>query len=345
MIMTEEQNTTKKLSSLEKELLRRWQKSKKPEVTDSIKDELKIRFDGEVIFNEPMSKHTYIKIGGPADVYLKPNSLDAVTFALKLAGENNIPYHFHGWGANTLVKDGGIRGFVISLYDCLKNFKILEETDDYFDIEADAGTPFTRLVHFSKDIGATGLTPLTGIPGSVGGLVSMNAGTRECEIKDVVRNITVLTKELELKDISREHLDFEYRKLKIPRTHLIVKAVFRLEKLKSKEEIAEEIKFYQKRRTDTQPLNYPNLGSIFKNPVVVKGPKVTAGQLIDEAGLKDIRVGGARISPKHANFIINEGDAKAGDVMALIQLAKDKVKQVSGIELETEIKIIGEDKE
>lgn len=340
------EQTMTKLSSLEQELLRRWQKDKTISVPQSVKDELKLKFDGEILLNEPMSRHTYIKIGGPADVFLKPRTIEATIFALKLAHDNHIPVHFHGLGANTLVRDKGLRGFVICLYDSLKEFAVTAETEDYFDVEAEAGTPFSRLTHFAKDIAATGLTPLTGIPGSVGGLVSMNAGTREREIKDILRSITILTREFEIKTLSREELDFEYRKLKLARTNLILKAVFRLEKSKSKEELEEETRLYQKRRVDTQPLNYPNLGSIFKNPAhTVGGPKVTAGQLIDEAGLKDIRVGGARISPKHANFIINEGNALAKDVLALIDLAKDRVKILTGIELETEIKVIGEDEE
>ena len=334
----------KPLTPEEQELLNRWRRHKPAQISDSVKDELRLKFKGDLLFEEPMDKHTYIKIGGKADVFLKPNSMESLITALKIARDHGVPVFFHGAGANTLVKDGGIRGFVISFYDQLKEFRVISETGDHFDIEAESGLWFSRLVHFSKEYGSSSLTPLIGIPGSVGGLVSMNAGTKEREIKDVVRSVTVLTKDLELEEISREKLEFSYRHLKLPRTHFIVKAVFRLKKDISKEETEQEIKNYQKRRQDAQPLNYPNLGSVFKNPSPTKGtPSITAGQLIEEAGLKNVRVGAARISQKHANFIINEGGASAKDVLALVDLAKEKVKELTGIVLETEIKIIGED--
>lgn len=332
-----------KLSSLEKQLLKRWQKHRGVIVTDAVKDELKIRFDGDVLFDEPMARHTYIKIGGVADVFLKPRTVDAALYALKLAREHDVPVHFHGWGANTLVKDGGVRGFVLCLYDALKGCEVVAETETYVDVAAEAGVSFANLARFARDLGAHSLTPLTGIPGSVGGMVAMNAGTREREMADVVRAVTVLNKDFEIETLSREKLDFEYRKLKLPRTSLILNALLRLERGKSREEIDEETKLYQKRRVDTQPLNFPNLGSIFKNPKQEGKSPVTAGMLVEESGLKDVRVGGARISTKHANFIVNEGGACARDVLALIDLARERVKAMHGIELETEIKIIGED--
>lgn len=326
------------------ELLNRWRRHKPVPVSDTVKDELRLKFKGDLLFDEPMDKHTYIKIGGKADVFLKPASIEDLITALKIASGHGIPVFFHGAGANTLVRDGGIRGFVISFYDQLKSFCVISETKDHLDIAAESGLWFSRLVHFSKEYGSSSLTPFIGIPGSVGGLVSMNAGTREREIKDIVRSVTVLTKDFELAEIPRDKLEFSYRHLKLPHTHFIVKAVFRLQKDISREETELEIKNYQKRRQDTQPLDYPNLGSIFKNPPPAKGaPAVAAGQLIEEVGLKNVRVGAARISPKHANFIINEGGASAKDVLALIDLVKEKVKEQAGIVLETEIKIIGED--
>ncbi len=175
----------------------------------------------------------------------------------------------------------------------------------------------------------------------------MNAGTQVREIKDILRSIAVLTKEGEEITISREKLDFEYRQLKMTKTNFILSAVFRFTDFLPSDEIENQIKKYQQRRSDTQPLEFPNLGSMFKNPVPAskKEIAVTAGQLIDEAGLKNVRVGGARISQKHANFIINEGTATASDVIALINMIKDKVKQASGVPLETEVKIVGEDKD
>lgn len=335
---------TDELSQNEQALLKRWQKNKKFVLGDAVKDELRIKFSGEILFDEPMSRHTYIKIGGPADAFLRPKNSEDVMTALRIAQKHNVPCTFHGSGANTLVRDGGIRGLVISAHDTLKEFKILENTEQYLDVEAESGLVFSRLVHLAKDHGSLGLAPFTGIPGCVGGLVSMNAGTRHAEIKDVLRRVTVLNKDLAIEEISRENLEFDYRKLKLPRTSFILNAVFRLEKNSDPETVEREIRQCQKYRQDSQPLNYPNLGSIFKNPAPQPGlPQLFAGQLVEEAGLKDVRVGGARISPKHANFIINEGQATAADVLALIDLARDRVKATSGLELETEIKIIGED--
>lgn len=335
---------TDKLSQQEQVLLGRWMKNKTTSLSDPVKDELRIKFGGEILFDEPMSRHTYIKVGGKADVFLKPKSREDLIVALDIAQRHGIPCLFHGSGANTLVRDGGVRGFVISVYDSLKDLRVLQETPDHVDVEAGAGLPFSKLVHLSRDFGSLTLAPFTGIPGCVGGLISMNAGTREREIKDVLRSVTVLSKDRVVSELSRENLEFEYRKLKLPRTTFVLGAVFRLEKNADCETVEAEIRRCQKHRQDTQPLNYPNLGSIFKNPPVQAGfPPVFAGQLVEEAGLKDVRVGGARVSPKHANFIINEGEASARDILALIGLAKDRVKATTGIELETEIRIVGEE--
>lgn len=345
------QISAENLSPLQKEILKKWRKTAGQRsvaiVTQEVKDELQIKFEGEVLFDESMAKHTYIKIGGPADVFLKPKSKAGVIFAVKLAEEVGIPYYFHGSGANTLVKDGGIRGFVISVYNTLGEHRILEKNDDFVDVEADAGLNFNKLCRVARDLGVTDLAPLSGIPGCVGGLISMNAGTQVKEIKDVVRSVTAVTKEGEEITVSREKLDFEYRSLKWPRTNFILSAVFRFQELMTSDEVENQIRRYQQRRSDTQPLEYPNLGSMFKNSLPVGKNEImaTAGQLIEEAGLKNVRVGGARISPKHANFIINEGNATASDVIALINMIKDKVRQTSGVSLETEIKIIGEDKD
>ncbi|HLD44827.1 MAG TPA: UDP-N-acetylmuramate dehydrogenase, partial [bacterium] len=196
-----------------------------------------------------------------------------------------------------------------------------------------------------QEEGIADIMSLTGIPGSVGGLVKMNAGIPSREIKDVVRNITIITKEGEQQTLSREHLDFEYRSLKLPRTHFILSVLFRFRDLSSPEDALAIMRQHQEARVSKQPLEFPSLGSVFKNPQPLhrKDIATPAGKLIEEAGLKNIRIGGARISPKHANFIINENEAKASDVLSLISLIKDKVKQISQIELETEIRILGEE--
>lgn len=340
-----QQTESVKLDSWQKEILKKWHGKSRKGIPQDVKDALRLRFDGDVLFDEPMARHTYIKIGGPADVYLRPNTLAAVQFAVQLAQEYSIPYFFHGSGANTLVRDGGIRGIVISPYETLNNLAVINQTDEFVDIDAECGVHWNKVMHLAKELGATGIEPLAGIPGCVGGLVAMNAGTREREMKDIVRDVTILDKDGELTTYPREKLHFEYRHLRITKTQFIVKATLRLEAFTSADDVDAAIKRYLKRRADTQPLDYPNLGSMFKNPQPASAREVMApaGQLIEEAGLKNVRVGGARISTKHANFIINEGEAKAKDVLALISLIKDRVRDMTGIQLETEVKIIGED--
>lgn len=323
------------------EILKKWTRDKKVNpvaITDAIRDRLAREVKGEVLFREPMSRHTTIRIGGAADVFIKPVNLEDLICALKISREEKIPSLLLGGGSNTLVKDGGIRGFVISTPSALQGHRILNERDGEFDVLAEAGVGITAFINFARDHSLSGMEPLVGIPGTIGGAIVMNAGARGTEIKDVIREIALMDHEGQIKKIPRENLEFTYRHLKIPRSNIVVEGVFRLQK-GDRGEITERIKNYQKLRVETQPLNYPNLGSVFKNP---KPPSVAA-RLIEEAGLKNVRVGGARISDKHANFIINEKDATARDVMVLINLVRDKVKEATGILLETEIKIVGED--
>ena len=333
----------KNLSAIEQELLKRFQKDQKFKVTQDLRNDLADNFEGEVLYNEPMSKHSYIKIGGSADVFLKPKTLADIKYIVNYAIQNKVPYLFHGTGANTLIKDGGVRGFVISLLESFQKMEVVFEDESHIDVYADAGVSFNQLVKFAKQIPAQGLESFIGIPGVVGGLVKMNAGTRHAEIQDVLREVKILDKDGQEKTTSREKLKFEYRKLKMVKSNLILGATFRLSKNANEEDLAQKISEHQSYRTQTQPLNFPNLGSVFKNPIIKNHPDVTAGKLIDEAGLKGIRVGGARISDKHANFIINEKDALAADVLALVNLAKDRVKLLHGIELELEWQVIGED--
>lgn len=333
-----------KLSPLQREILKRWQKKLATVVAQGVKDELSIRFDGEVLFNEPLAKHSTMKVGGPAEVFLKPRSLEAIAFAAHLAEENGIPVYFHGGGSNTLVRDGGLRGFVISTFGVLKKCDVVEQAADHVDIFCESGASLPQLLVTALMHGAADLAPLVGIPGSVGGAILMNAGTPQREVKDVVRSITVLTKEGLEETISREKLIFNYRSLQLPRTHFVLNALFRLQDLMATEDVKNLYRQFQQKRMEKQPLTQPSLGCIFKNPQPEgkkkQGP--SAGQLIDEAGLKNVRVGGARVSPRHANFIVNEGEANAKDILSLISLIKDKVRQTSGVMLETEIKIIGE---
>ncbi|MBL7685955.1 MAG: UDP-N-acetylmuramate dehydrogenase [Deltaproteobacteria bacterium] len=303
----------------------------------SIQEALRKKLKGELLFNESLARYTTIKIGGLADALLFPADLDDLTQAIALCRALDLPYFVMGNGSNLLIRDGGVRGLVIRLQKTLNQFRALEEKDGKMFFEIDAGYSLPKFVEYSKQNGLSGIESLYGVPGTLGGAVMMNAGTREGEISSVIESVTVLDAQGHLKTYPKKRLAFEYRALKIPRAEIILKAQLGLLKSESSV-VAEKIEFFQKRRHDTQPLDQANLGSVFKNP-----PKKYAAELIEELGLKGVRVGGARISTKHSNWIVNEGQAKARDVLALIGLVKDKVKEITGIKLETEVKIVGED--
>lgn len=334
------------MADWKEEILKKWSRNQiRPVmITDEVRDRLAREFKGEVFYQEPMRAHTSIRVGGVADVFLKPKDRDDLKSILKIAGEEDIPCFILGAGSNTLVKDGGLRGFVIHQQTALKQLSIISQAPDTKDVYAEAGVGITAFVNYCAEAGLTGMEALVGIPGSIGGAVVMNAGSRGTEVQDIIREVTLLNLSGEFQTIPREKLEFSYRHLKLPKKYLVVSAVFRLHKGETPS-IMEKIREFQKLRAQTQPLNFPNLGSIFKNPGQSKKGKkpIHAAELIEDAGLKNIRVGGARISEKHANFIVNERNASSKDVLVLINLVRDKVRESTGILLETEIKIVGED--
>ena len=285
-----------------------------------------------------------MKVGGPCDVFLDPSSIDDIVAAIRIAREEEIPFLYHGAGSNTLVTDKGIRGFVIHPAPALKECRVVQEGDAEVDVLAQAGVSINALVYLCQERGFSGLESFIGIPGSIGGAIVMNAGARGVEIKGHLREVYLLTPEGEQKTGSREKIDFVYRSAKLPRTHIVLGGLFRLIR-SDPETITVRVREFQKLRVQSQPIEFPNLGSIFKNPEPLKKGemKTSAGRLIEEAGLKNVRVGGARISEKHANFIVNERGATAKDVLVLINLVKEKVKEKTGLLLETEVKIVGEE--
>ncbi|MBI1909757.1 MAG: UDP-N-acetylmuramate dehydrogenase [Deltaproteobacteria bacterium] len=295
--------------------------------------ELSQLFGESVQFNEPLAPYTSIKVGGPADLFLTPKDRDELKRFVLYTREKEIPLFILGAGSNLLIRDGGIRGAVIFL----KNFSHVELISETF-LTAEAGLFVPKLVEWTASQGLTGLEPLIGVPGSLGGAIAMNAGTRQGEIGSLVEEVTGLTKEGEEVRIPKSKLEFKYRSSKIPRGVVILSAILKLEK-GERTEIENRIREFKEYRLKTQPLNYPNLGSVFKNPL-----PGFAGQMIEEAGLKEVRIGNARISPKHANFIINEGGATAKDIQILINLVKDKVKDRFSVNLEPEVKIVGEER-
>jgi UDP-N-acetylmuramate dehydrogenase len=295
------------------------------------KKEAKGLIKGKVLFDAPMSQFTSIKVGGPADTLFFPKDVDELRKVVRYARRRSIPYFILGKGTNLIVRDKGIRGWVISLNQGLKNVQT-----DGDEIEAEAGLTLQQLVQFSIQKGLTGLEPFFGIPGTVGGGLAMNAGAWGVELKDVVSSISLMKKDGEVVERPRQKLRFSYRRLNIPAYWIILRGRFQLKKGR-KEEILEKVKSYSETRKRTQPLGYPSAGSIFKNPK--EGP---AGKWIEEVGLKGFRMGQAMVSDRHANFIINLGKATAEEVINLMELVERKGYEEKGISLEREVRVIGE---
>jgi UDP-N-acetylmuramate dehydrogenase len=285
---------------------------------------------GEVKRNEPMSRHTSLKVGGPAEIMVFPSRPEDLSEIFRLAKTARTSLFFLGGGTNLLVKDGGIGGLVIKL----SRFSRIEENGE--EIYAEAGVPCPRLVRFSLEKSLSGLEFAYGIPGTLGGVVVMNAGTPEGEIAQVVDRVRVMTLSGQVVEIGRNKIEFDYRFSRLP-SGILLGAWLKLRKAR-RGEIQERIDRYMKRRNATQPVNLPNAGSIFKNP-----PGDHAGRLIEAAGLKGTRLGDAQISDKHANFIVNRGKATARDVLNLIKLIGRTVEERAGITLELEIRIVGRD--
>ena len=296
------------------------------------------KIKGEVLYDEMMSKYTSMRIGGPADVFVLPANLRDLQIILKNRG--NCPIWTIGEGTNLLVRDQGIRGIVISLKNCFKSIKrpMFYKSMDGKEravIQVDSGVKLSYLAKFTARYGLKGIESLVGIPGSVGGSVAMNAGAEGAEISHVLRSIKFMTLDGEVKTYSKSEMVFAYRKTTFPsKGGIVIEAELDLEK-GDISDIHREMDKYLSRRGSTQPLTMPNAGSIFKNPAGEK-----AGRLIESAGLKGFRIGGARVSIKHANFIVNKGGASAEDVIRLIKHIQTVVGEKSGIKLEQEIVII-----
>jgi UDP-N-acetylmuramate dehydrogenase len=287
--------------------------------------------EGRVLFDAPMKKFTSIKVGGPADSLLFPKDMVELRKVVRYARRKDIPILILGKGTNLVVRDKGIRGWVISLTQGMKKVQLEGDV-----IEAEAGLSLQRLVQFSIQKNLTGLEPFFGIPGTVGGGLAMNAGAWGVELKDILLSITLMNEKGEVVERPRKKLKFFYRRLVIPPTWIILKGRFQLKKGR-KEEILEHVRSYSEIRKRTQPLDYPSAGSIFKNPA--EGP---AGKWIEEAGLKGFRMGQAMVSDRHANFIINLGKATAQEVINLMEWVERKIYEEKAISLEREVRVVGE---
>ena len=287
---------------------------------------------GEGRENEPLAGHTSLAVGGPADLFIIPEDRADVIALMAILIPAGIPRFVIGAGYNLLVRDGGFRGAVISL-ERLKGLQFMAADGC---ISAEAGTGLAQLVRFAQQQGMTGIEFLSGIPGTVGGAVAVNAGAHGAAIMDRVEVLTTL-QEGRTALRNRDELDFGYRNLRLEPGEIILEALIRLEPA-NRDVIAERIEACLEHRRKAQKVQFPSAGSFFKNP-----PGRQAWQLIEQAGLRGAIVGGAQVSEAHANFLVNRGGATAADFLELAALIKEKVRQVSGVELEEEVLIVGDE--
>lgn len=295
---------------------------------------------GEIIQNEPLARHTSFGIGGPADFLAYPADRDDLVVLLREIRKRGLAYAVIGSGTNLLVRDKGFRGVAV----CLKRMTATRVVREYRSIggafavvSVEAGALLAKLLSFSVDEGLTGLEFAAGIPGTVGGAVCMNAGTAAGEMGDVVESVTLLMPDGLLVTRGRDEMGFGYRTSSVPEGHLVLEATVVLRR-GEKDRIAARVKDLLEGRKERQPSGLPNAGSMFKNP-----QEESAGRLIEQAGLKGKSVGGAQVSEKHANFIVNRGGATAADVLALMRMVRQTVLDVHGVRLEPEITIVGEE--
>ena len=285
-------------------------------------------------YDEPMAKHTSFKIGGPADVFIKVDNIEELKETLDLSKKNQIPLTIIGNGSNLLVTDKGIRGITAKLN--LKDIEIKNENNKQI-IKVEAGVPVGLLAQKLLKEEITGFEELSGIPGTIGGAVRMNAGAHGKELKDILKKVTAMDYNGNIHEFTNEECLFSYRNSRFQKEkYIILQATLELEKGNSTE-IKEKMDEYMQFRKEKQPIEYPNAGSTFK-----RGEDFVTAKLIDEAGLKGYKVGGAQVSEKHAGFIVNVDNATAKDVIELTDYIKEKIEEKFDKKINLEIQIIGE---
>ena len=284
-----------------------------------------------ILLDEPMSRHTTFRVGGPADFFVTPKAKEEVRDVIRICKEAGMPYYIIGNGSNLLVSDAGYRGVIVQIYKEMNEVKVEGDL-----VKAQAGALLSGIA--AKALGAelSGFEFASGIPGTIGGACVMNAGAYGGEMKDVLESVTVLTGEGKIIELGRNELELGYRTSVIAKKgYIVLGAVLKLERGDG-----EKIKTYmdelKEKRVTKQPLEYPSAGSVFKRPV-----GYFAGTMIEQCGLKGKTVGGAMVSPKHAGFIVNTGNATCQDVLDLISLIQTTVNEQTGIMLECEIRAIG----
>jgi UDP-N-acetylmuramate dehydrogenase len=285
-----------------------------------------------VQMNEDMKKHTSFQTGGNADLFIEPGNIEELQILIRYLREENIPYLIIGQGSNTIVSDLGIREAVIKIGGKFNKCTVDKET-----VTAEAGAPLEAVCQEAQKNCLTGMEFASGIPGSIGGAVFMNAGAYGGEMKDILEEVLVLTKDGEYATYKAQDLELGYRTSIMQKNgDLILSATFRLEKGNSAD-IQNKMDELKSRREQAQPLEYPSAGSVFKRP---EGH--FTGKLIQDAGLKGCQIGGAQVSMKHAGFIINTGGASTTDILSLIRHIQREVKTRFGVDLKPEVRLIGD---
>lgn len=286
-----------------------------------------------IMMDEPMKKHVSFRVGGPADILVRPINEEQLKEILLYIKNEEIPYLIIGNGSNLLVRDGGIRGVVVELSDNFSDFKI-----DGNKIEIKAGALLSRIGNAALRAELKGFEFASGIPGTFGGALAMNAGAYGGEIKDIVKTVKVMDKDGNILELSNEEMHFGYRRSTIvEKGYVALSAVVELEK-GNYDDIKATMDDLRDRRTSKQPLNFASAGSTFKRP-----EGYFAGKLIQDSGLKGLSIGDAQVSEKHSGFVINRGNATAKELLDLIFAVKSTVNAKFGVMLEEEVKIVGED--
>jgi len=292
-------------------------------------------FASSVYFDEPGASHTSMGVGGKIDMLLYPKSICDLGEMLRLLHRHGIPYVVVGNWTNLIITDKGCRGALICTKD-LYQISILPQKGGIREVHAEAGVPLSELVAFIVRENLTGFEFCAGIPGSVGGAIRMNAGAYGHSISESVASVTLMDAMGQTETRGIGQLRFEYRNFYLPEGMLIVEAAFRFRD-DPEDQVGDKVRRIIEERRRKHPLQYKNAGSIFKNP-----PDRPAGRLIEEVGLKGFAIGDAMVSEKHGNFIVNRGQATAGDILALIHYVQERVLREKGTALELEVKIVGE---
>jgi UDP-N-acetylmuramate dehydrogenase len=297
---------------------------------ETVMNEINNKTASLCFMNESLKKHTTYGIGGPADLMIFPKSKQDLIKVIEIINENKIQLTILGSGSNVLVSDNGIRGAVISLKNSLKQI----EVDDNI-LYAECGTMLGKIVKHAVKNNLIGLENLNGVPGTLGGALIMNAGAWGGEISENLIHVEVINSKSEIQKIQKKDLNFSYRQSSFNKDEILLSAKFNLKKA-DKDIIKENFIEAQSGRKKSQPLNKRSAGSLFKNP-----KNNSAGKLLDEAGLKGFSIGDAKISEKHANFFINDGDATSKDMLMLIKKAHKEVKDKFNVNLSLEVKLMG----